>query len=261
VTHVLFWDIDGTLLTTSRAGIFAWEQAAADVTGQPADFDALPTAGLTDREIAVEALRACGVAPGPEPVARLLRAYERWLPERLSWRAGHVMPGVREILDAYGSRPDVHHLLLTGNLRACALAKLRHYGLDAYFDHGAFAEDALDRPGVARRALAPAQERLGASLPADHLYVIGDTPHRRPLWPRDRSARHRRGDRHLLGRGVARARALVRAGAAARSSGVCQALAARWSRRAPLGPGARRARPVHQVALRALKCAGRAAKT
>jgi phosphoglycolate phosphatase len=177
VTHVLFWDIDGTLLTTNRAGIFAWEQAAGEVTGQSADFAELPTAGLTDREIAVEALKACGVAPGPEPVARLLRAYERWLPERLSWRAGHVMPGVREILDACRSRPDVHHLLLTGNLRSCAVAKLRHYGLEAYFAEGAFAEDARDRAGIARRALALATERLGASLPTDHLYVIGDTPH------------------------------------------------------------------------------------
>ena len=29
---VLFWDIDGTLLTTARAGVFAWEEAVRELT-------------------------------------------------------------------------------------------------------------------------------------------------------------------------------------------------------------------------------------
>jgi phosphoglycolate phosphatase-like HAD superfamily hydrolase len=177
MTHVLFWDIDGTLLTTSRAGIFAWEEAVAEVIGRPADLQDLPTAGLTDTEIAAAALAWCKAEIAPDIANRVMTAYVRWLPERLGWRQGRVMPGVREILDTWRGRADVHHLLLTGNLRPCAFAKLRHYELDQYFEEGAFAEDAADRPGIARRALALARERLGSDLDPRHLYVIGDTPH------------------------------------------------------------------------------------
>ena len=34
MTTYLFWDIDGTLLTTARAGIFACEEAFQEVLGR-----------------------------------------------------------------------------------------------------------------------------------------------------------------------------------------------------------------------------------
>ena len=33
MTTVLFWDIDGTLLTTARAGLHAWEEGLAERVG------------------------------------------------------------------------------------------------------------------------------------------------------------------------------------------------------------------------------------
>ena len=48
----LFWDIDGTLLTTARAGIFALEEACEEVLGERIDLATMRTAGLTDAEIA-----------------------------------------------------------------------------------------------------------------------------------------------------------------------------------------------------------------
>jgi phosphoglycolate phosphatase-like HAD superfamily hydrolase len=88
-----------------------------------------------------------------------------------------VLPGVREILEHLRACPDVCSLLLTGNTEAGGHAKLRHYGLDAYFAHGAFADGLADRPAIARRALTRARELLGPDLPAGRTYVIGDTPH------------------------------------------------------------------------------------
>ena len=41
---VLFWDIDGTLLTAARAGIYALEQALQETTGIQADLEGLRTA-------------------------------------------------------------------------------------------------------------------------------------------------------------------------------------------------------------------------
>jgi phosphoglycolate phosphatase len=175
--RVLFWDIDGTLLTTKRAGVFALEEAAREVCGMAPDFAQLHTAGLTDHEVAVLAIRECGGEPSPESAAAFLRAYERHLPERLGWREGGALPGVVEILDALRDRDDVISLLLTGNTPAGAKAKLEHYGLAAYFAGGAFCVDGDDRPGIARRALEVAAEHAGAAVDPDSAFVIGDTPH------------------------------------------------------------------------------------
>lgn len=167
-TTYLFWDIDGTLLTTARAGIFAWEDAILEVTGERVEFGSLRTAGLTDAEIALL------IAPDPEVAGRILRAYERLLPSRLSRRRGHVLPNVRENLAALASRGDVVSLLLTGNVAGGAEAKLRHYGLWEFFAgrDGAFSVEGSDRPSIARRA-----RELAGEPDAQSMVVIGDTPH------------------------------------------------------------------------------------
>jgi phosphoglycolate phosphatase len=177
MTTVLFWDIDGTLLTTARAGVFALEAAAAEVIGTTVDLSQLPTAGLTDREIAREILSLHGVEPTPPRVKQLLWRYGEGLPANLPRKQGQVMPGVLDLLQALQDQPlPVLSLLLTGNIQAGARAKLRHYGLDGYFDQGAFADEAHDRPAIARQGLALAQSLVGEVAP-EQVYVIGDTPH------------------------------------------------------------------------------------
>jgi phosphoglycolate phosphatase len=177
VKAVVCWDIDGTLLTTARAGVFALEEAAREVCGAEADLAALRTSGLTDAEVAAAAIEACtGRAGDFATVAAFLRAYERHLPSRLPWRNGSVLPGVREILDDLAGRPDVTCLLLTGNTAAGARAKLAHYGLGSYFAGGAFCNDGDDRDAIACRARELAGRHLNGA-PADELvFVVGDTP-------------------------------------------------------------------------------------
>ena len=176
--HVLLWDIDGTLLTTARAGVFALTAAAQEVCGSEPDLDALPTAGLTDAQVAALVVDACGHDPDDATVQRFLRVYERELPDRLSWRQGQVLPGVAENLAALTARDDVVNLLLTGNTEAGAAAKLAHYGLDHFFPlGGAFCTDGGERAGMARRAVALAAEHLGRAVDPDRTYVIGDTVH------------------------------------------------------------------------------------
>lgn len=177
MTLYLFWDIDGTLLTTARAGIFALEQATEEVLGERVDMTTLLTAGLTDAEIARDLVAGSGVQDGAA-VGALLAAYERLLPERLGWREGRVLPNVRENLEALSGRDDVVNMLLTGNVAGGAEAKLRHYGLWDYFGAGgAFATEGSDRPAIARRARELAAEHGGGEPPGERMVVIGDTPH------------------------------------------------------------------------------------
>jgi phosphoglycolate phosphatase len=178
VKTFLFWDIDGTLLTTARAGIFAWEDATEAVLGQRVDMAAMQTAGLTDAEIALVLVRQHD--DDPRAAAGLLDEYARRLPEALPRRQGHVLPNVRENLEALSARDDVVNMLLTGNVAPGAEAKLRHYDLWEFFGAGgAFSVEGSDRPSIARRARELAAEHSGnGSWPdGERMVVIGDTPH------------------------------------------------------------------------------------
>lgn len=167
---VLFWDVDGTLLTTARAGVFSLEHALTEVTGRRVDLQGMATSGLTDYAIAEAALRLAGDDAREETVQRFLRLHGEQLPRFLHRREGHVLPGVRAVLEELDGRDDVLNLLLTGNTEAGAAAKLAHYDLDGFFRMGgAFCAGSGDRVEIAERALPLASG-------ADPVYVIGDTP-------------------------------------------------------------------------------------
>ena len=176
VTTWLFWDIDGTLLTTGRAGIFAWEAAATEMAGDPVDLQQLQTAGLTDYEIGRVILSRIGLETEGQPLARIVRRYEEQLPGMLFRRQGRVLTGVHELLRVVrDERSDIGQFLLTGNTAAGARAKLTHYGLRDFFAGGAFATPTDDRSDIARRALATVTN--GQPVPRERVFVIGDTPH------------------------------------------------------------------------------------
>lgn len=175
---VLFWDIDGTLLLTGRAGLPAIEDSVRELLGHEIDLSGMRTAGLTDGGIVSMVLEDVGEDPTPELVERMLRRYEEKLPDRVRGaEGGRLMPRVREILEHLEGRDDVLNLLLTGNTEAGAATKLAHFGLDRFFAGGAFSVDAAPREEIARRGRALARELLGREPDAEHVYVLGDTEH------------------------------------------------------------------------------------
>jgi len=176
VRTAVLWDIDGTLLTTARAGVAALEDGVREVLGFDADLSALPTSGLTDAMVARAILIELGLDADPAIEAALLAVYARRLPERLTQRRGRVMEGVVEIVEILSRRADVVMGLLTGNIRPGATAKLTSYGLMEFFDFevGGFGEDGYERTEIGRSFLA----RLRAAYPAldGSVYLVGDTP-------------------------------------------------------------------------------------
>lgn len=169
----LFWDIDGTLLTTGRAGAVPWETAVREITGRAFELSSIRVPGMTDYQIAAKTFELLGVEADDAALERMVRRYEDLLPAALPTRPGRVLPNVREILERLRDRPDVRSFLLTGNTRRGGRAKLAHYDLLQYFPDGAFAEDTRERTTIAVRALDLAR-RAGA---AADVVVVGDTPH------------------------------------------------------------------------------------
>jgi phosphoglycolate phosphatase len=184
--HVLFWDIDGTLLTTQRAGSAAFAEACREVMALDAvDLSAIDFRGFTDRNIAQRVLEAHGRPADDAAIDTLLARYEACLPAHLAEREAKALPGVVAVLDHLRPRPDVLSVLLTGNTRRGAHAKLERCGLLPYFlgrnggplPFGAFAEEGALRATIARAALALAEKTVGGPLPGESGFVIGDTPH------------------------------------------------------------------------------------
>ena len=176
---IIFWDIDGTLIRTAKAGLYAFAQATTELWGKVVDFDNLATAGMTDNYIARQIIEvSSGREASRSEIDSLCRRYEELLPRELAARKGLVLPEVTNILSHLHEREDYKLLLLTGNSKMGAQIKLKYFALDRYFDFAssAFAEQFEQRGDIANRALEKVHANWGD--PREHeIYVIGDTPH------------------------------------------------------------------------------------
>jgi phosphoglycolate phosphatase len=172
---LLLFDIDGTLVLTGGAGIRAMNLAFAELFGVESGLADVEVAGRIDMAILRAALAKHNIVceAFPETVERFRDVYCRHLARTLvEAKDGRVLPGVRELLSAVRSKPDVLLSLATGNFRRGAELKLSYYGLWQYFDDGVFGDTHEDRAeliAVAKRNLLP--DGRGA------VYVVGDTVH------------------------------------------------------------------------------------
>ena len=181
VRRLILWDIDGTLLTTGPVGRRALELGACRAAGL-AEAPWVAMAGKTDPQILKELLSLAGLAP--EDVRRVLpRALEEAelvlaaAADRMR-QDGAVHPGVPELLEALSSVEGVRQSLLTGNVAANALVKVRTFGLDRYLDTdvGAYGTGHPERERLVPIALERVRERRGETYRPDEVWVVGDTP-------------------------------------------------------------------------------------
>ena len=175
-TLILF-DIDGTLLR--RAGPHhrrALESAVRSVTGLVASCDAVPVAGMLDRDILAAMLRSAGASEAlirrsmPEIVTKAQSLYARGCPDLRR----KVCPGARQLLSRL-SRRGVPTGLVTGSLTRIGWKKMERAGLRPYLRFGAFAELAKDRAGLVRIAIREAR-RQGWICRQARVSLIGDHP-------------------------------------------------------------------------------------
>ncbi|HXG41971.1 MAG TPA: HAD hydrolase-like protein [Dehalococcoidia bacterium] len=169
----MLFDLDQTLLRTGGAGVLAMNRAFQEMFGIADALADIPYAGRTDPSILRDALRKHGIDGDFERiVAEFKERYVRHL-ERTLWETqGHVLPGIPHLLAALSSRRDVALGLATGNFREGAQLKLRRYGLDGHFRHGAYGDDAEDRAEL----VALAAHRTAQGEEPARVLVVGDTP-------------------------------------------------------------------------------------
>ena len=159
--HVCLFDIDGTLLDTAGAGQAAIEETFRAEFEKTGPVSGISTAGRTDRAIVSDLLHFYDLPDTDDHWRRISQAYPKYLQQHLPLKPGRRLPGILELIQELADRADVVLGLLTGNFRTGAQLKLRHYGLEHFFEWtwGGFGDHASDRDDVARGVAAELQEK------------------------------------------------------------------------------------------------------
>jgi phosphoglycolate phosphatase len=176
---LLLFDIDGTLVDTGGEGGLALLDAVEEVLNKPREIvPRLELAGATDGGITRQLFHQLDVEWDEEQVAVYIRCYLKHLERRMKAPTfpGRLLPGVTEVLEVLSQNDDMHLGLLTGNVKAGAEIKLRHFDVWTYFADGAFADDAEDRNLLGPFAISRMKQFHGVDYSPDDVFVIGDTP-------------------------------------------------------------------------------------
>ena len=175
--RLVLFDIDGTLVRTSGAGVKAFAKVFATEFNAVDGFERLKFAGRTDVSLVREFFGVHDIPATPENFKRFFERYVFWLDHLMKQSKSMVCEGVWEFIRGLQSLPEPPLLgLLTGNIRLGAEIKLRHLHIWDVFTTGAFADDHEERAEIAAIARDRASRILRKELEGDEILVIGDTP-------------------------------------------------------------------------------------
>ncbi len=176
---VCFFDIDGTLVLTGRAGMYAFADTFKQEFGVKELTDQVSFSGRSDRGIAGDLFEFHEIENSQENWERFQAGYLWHLKVQLEKRDGQVLPGVVELLDELEKHDDIHVGLLTGNAQQAAKRKLGYYDLWDRFAFGGFGDHHPDRNDIAATARESAIQHhieMNDTEPeAERIVVIGDT--------------------------------------------------------------------------------------
>jgi phosphoglycolate phosphatase len=178
MVRLVFFDVDGTLVHTGRAGSQAFAKTFATEFNAHDGVERIKFAGRTDVSLVREFFGYHKIPATPDNFERFFSRFVFWLDHIVERSHGEICRGVMEFLAGLGALSHPPALgLLTGNIQLGAEIKLRRYGLWDRFSFGGFADDHEDRNHIAAAALKRAQRVVGLDLRPEEVVVVGDTPY------------------------------------------------------------------------------------
>ena len=176
---LILFDIDGTLINSSRIGRAALGRAMLDVFNTVGALDTYEFAGKTDRRIVRDLMAGEGWSDAAiesrlsDLDERMAAAGRDLFTPQTVW----ACPGIPALLVQLGRREDVVPALLTGNIRHTAVLKLAAAGIDPdQFVGGAFGCDSLQRDDLFDIALERVHQATGRRFARSQTLIVGDTP-------------------------------------------------------------------------------------
>ncbi len=181
--RILLWDIDGTLMRSTKVGSFKdyTIPMLEEVFGTAGILPQMRVSGMTDLQIVGEALKHEGFTHDHirERVHELRESYMNAMRKFTSngEEVFELLPGVREVLEAVHDHSRYKSALLTGNIEPAAWLKMEIVGLEKYFTlPGAFGDESHDRRDLPGLAADRIRKHLGVALAPHQFIIIGDTP-------------------------------------------------------------------------------------
>jgi phosphoglycolate phosphatase len=173
---LVLFDIDGTILSAGLVFREALSESLHDVYGTAGDLATFDCSGKTDPQIVRELMRLAALADAAidAGLREVLAKYEARLLERLNATHVTAKPGAVAIIGRLAATEDITLGLLTGNLEACARAKLEPLALNPYFRFGAYGSDHEDRACLPAVAVERAHACTGRRFSGKDVVIVGD---------------------------------------------------------------------------------------
>lgn len=175
---LVLFDIDGTMLTTQRAGLHAMQSAGQKLFGEGFSFDGVEFAGRLDPLIWAQLAANNGVEDTRENHERFRTTYRAELEASLNvTHTVSALPGVAELIEAL-EEAGADLGVVTGNYRETGMLKMRAAGIEPdRLPHQAWGDEGEHRRLLPPLAVRRHEEATGRRLEKVEVVVIGDTPH------------------------------------------------------------------------------------
>ncbi len=179
--RLVLFDIDGTLLTaakTPRRGANRFTTAISAVFGEEVFYKKGEFIGAMDRRIVWELVQRIGIGKKeflekfPEIIDTM---YENLTKSKKVAEYFPVIDEGRKLVEMLSTKDDIKLGLMTGNAEKIAWLKLRHAGLDKYFQFGVFGDEVESRIDLAKLVLPKTKKHFGKSFDAEQIVIVGDT--------------------------------------------------------------------------------------
>jgi phosphoglycolate phosphatase-like HAD superfamily hydrolase len=174
---LIFWDIDGTLMTCGGEGTKALNQAFSDLYGINDAFTGVGIGSAMDSVIIHRIIKAHNLSDNDRDLIE--SQYLKILKKRLSeYPDKRVLPGVIDLLDYIDGADGWYSLLLTSNLRKAAEVKLESVGLSGYFtfnEENGFGDRHGEKWDALSDAIKKASARTERRIQSREVCVIGDS--------------------------------------------------------------------------------------
>jgi len=176
MNKLVLFDIDRTLITSSKAHHKAFSEGFKKIYGVDTTIDIINHHGMTEQQIIIEVLKKNGL--NEQQIKLKLKKCMEVMVDAFNKLVENdeiiMLDGVKELLEEL-EKNNVLMGLVTGNLEPIAKGKLKKVGLNYYFKVGGFGEDDINRTNLVKIAIKRAEENFNFKF-NNNVFLFGDAP-------------------------------------------------------------------------------------